>query len=189
MELKKAVDDAVKVLRSGGVILYPTDTVWGLGCDASNPAAVERICKIKKREKCSGLIVIAADFNMVCRHVKQVPEIAEEVADLSDKPLTIIYPGAFNLASNVIAKDGSVGIRIVDHPFCNLLLAKFGKPIVATSANISGEKSPSHYEYIDDTIIAGADWVADPFHEEGSTGKPSSILFIGEGGVVKVIRD
>ncbi|MDP3453046.1 MAG: L-threonylcarbamoyladenylate synthase [Bacteroidales bacterium] len=189
MELKKAVDEAVKVLRSGGVILYPTDTVWGLGCDASNASAVEKLCKIKRRKKCSGLIVLASDMNMVCRHVKKVSEIAEQITEVSVNPLTVIYPGAFNLAHNVIADDGTIAIRIPDHPFCNLLLARFGRPVVATSANISGLETPRHYEDIEDDIISAADWVADPFHEEGSTGKPSSIIFLGEGGEVKVIRD
>ncbi len=189
MELRKAVEEAVKVLRSGGVILYPTDTVWGLGCDASNASAVEKLCKIKMRKKCSGLIILASDMDMVCRHVKKVSQIAEQITEVTVKPLTVIYPGAFNLAPNVIAEDGTVAIRIPDHPFCNLLLTKFGKPVVATSANFSGMTTPPHYEDIDDQIIAAADWVADPFHEEGSTGRASSIIFLGDGGEVKVIRD
>ncbi len=142
MELNQAVDEAVKVLKDGGVILYPTDTIWGLGCDATNPKAVEKIYQIKQRIDSKSLIILVNGLDMLYRHVKEVPEVADQLIEVSDKPLTIIYPGAIALAPNVIAGDGSVGIRIPDHVFCQRLLYRFRKPIVSTSANISGDDSP-----------------------------------------------
>lgn len=189
MEIKNAVDQAVKALREGGVIIIPTDTVWGLGCDATNPAAVEKLLKIKNPAGNTGMVVVVNDFNLVGKYVKNISEMAIEIAEMSDTPLTIVYPGAINLAPKVMAGDGSAAIRVVTHPFCTMMLAKFGKAVVATLPMTSGSKTPKCLSEIDPAIVEKADWVANPIFDEGSTGKPSSILYIGDGGTVKVIRN
>lgn len=189
MEINQAVEEAVKVLKEGGVILYPTDTIWGLGCDATNPAAVEKIFQIKKRSDSKSVIILVNGLDMLYRYVKEVPEIADQLIEVSDQPLTIIYPGAINLAFNVVAEDGSVGIRVCNHPFCQRLISRFRKPVVSTSANISGENSPLNFFSINKEIEDAVAWIADPLLEEGSTGKPSSIIKLGLRGEVKVIRN
>lgn len=189
MEINQAVDEAVKVLKEGGIILYPTDTVWGLGCDATNPKAVEKIYQIKKRTDSKSMIILVNGLDMLCRYVKEIPEMADQLIEVSDQPLTIIYPGAINLAPNVIAEDGTIGIRVCEHDFCQRLITRFRKPIVSTSANISGEDSPADFLSISQEIEDAADWIADPVLEEGSTGKPSSIIKLGLRGEVKVIRN
>jgi len=188
MEINQAVEEAVKVLREGGVILYPTDTIWGLGCDAADPKAVEKVFQIKKRADSKSLIILVDGLEMLYRYVKEVPEIAAQLIEVNDKPLTIIYPGAINLAPNVIAEDGTVGIRVSDHPFCKRLISRFRKPIVSTSANISGENSPASFHSISKEIEDAVDWIADPIFEDGSTGKPSSIIKLGLSGEIKIIR-
>lgn len=188
MEINQAIEEAVKVLKDGGVILYPTDTVWGLGCDATNPKAVEKIFQIKKRTDSKSLITLVNSPDMLYRYVKEVPEVAEQLIEVTDKPLTIIYPGAIGLAANVIGADGTAGIRIPDHQFCQKLIYRFRKPIVSTSANISGEESPKGFQTISKEIKDAVDWVADPAFETGSTGKPSSIIKLGLGGEIEIIR-
>lgn len=185
----RAVEQAFKILKEGGVIIYPTDTVWAIGCDATNPKAVEKLIKINNSEGQDGMIVIVDDFNLIGRYVRNIPPIAIEVVEVSDKPLTIIYPDAVNLAPGVAAKDGSIGIRVASHPFCNLLLSKFRRPVVATTPNLNGRKSSKCLNDLNDELLESVDWVADPLFDEGSTGKPSSIIYLGEGGVVKVLRD
>lgn len=182
------IDEAVEILKQGGIILYPTDTVWGLGCDATNSEAVEKIYALKKRSDSKSLITLVSDADMIGKYVKVIPEIAVNLIEVNDKPMTIIYPGAMGLAGNVIAEDGSVGIRIPQHDFCRQLIRRFRKPIVSTSANISGESAPSFYEDIPIEIIEAADWVADPVLQEGSTGEPSQIIKVGLGGEIQIIR-
>ena len=188
-ELRKAVEEAVKVLRNGGVILYPTDTVWGLGCDATNPEAVDKIYKIKHREESKSLIMLVDGPDMLARYIKVVPEVAWQIIEINDKPLTIIYPGAEGLAANAIPEERTAAFRIPDHQFCQALIRRFGKPIISTSANISGSSAPSFFETVSTEIIEAADWVADNSFEAGSTGKPSSIMMLGVGGEVKIIRE
>jgi len=188
-ELRKAVEEAVKVLRNGGVILYPTDTVWGLGCDATNPEAVDKIYKIKHREESKSLIMLVDGPDMLARYIKAVPEVAWQIIEINDKPLTIIYPGAEGLAANAIPEEKTAAFRIPDHQFCQALIRRFGKPIISTSANISGSSAPSFFETVSTEIIEAADWVADNSFEAGSTGKPSSIMMLGVGGEVKIIRE
>ncbi len=188
-ELRKAVEEAVKVLRNGGVILYPTDTVWGLGCDATNPEAVDKIYKIKHREESKSLIMLVDGPDMLARYIKVVPEVAWQIIEINDKPLTIIYPGAEGLAANAIPEEKTAAFRIPDHQFCQALIRRFGKPIISTSANISGSSAPSFFETVSTEIIEAADWVADNSFEAGSTGKPSSIMMLGVGGEVKIIRE
>lgn len=189
MDLRQAVEQAIQILKDGGVIIYPTDTVWGLGCDATNEKAVERIYKIKQRTEQTGFITLAKDIDMVCRFAKDVPEIAEQLIEVNDKPLTIIYQKGINLAKNVLSPKGEIAMRVVDHPFCNLLLKRFNKPIVSTSARIKGDKDPIYLEDISEEIISQADWCTPESLDQDSTGIPSSIVYIGQGGVVKIIRD
>ena len=183
-EVKAAVD----VLKAGGIILYPTDTVWGIGCDATNEAAVARVFELKQRSDSKSLITLVADADMLGRYVKVIPEVAINLLEVNDKPMTIIYPGAMGLAPNVVAEDGSVGIRIPMHDFCVEVIRRFHKPIVSTSANISGQPAPAYYEDIPLEIIDAVDWVADPYLEEGSTGEPSQIIQVGLHGEIKILR-
>ena len=137
------IDAAIDILKKGGIILYPTDTVWGIGCDATNEAAVEKVFKLKQRADSKSLITLVSDVDMVCKYVKEVPEIAISLIEINDKPMTIIYPEAIGLAKNVVAEDGSVGIRVPMSDFCTKLIGKFRRPIVSTSANISGNPAPA----------------------------------------------
>ncbi|MBO4842192.1 MAG: threonylcarbamoyl-AMP synthase [Bacteroidales bacterium] len=183
------VKAAVETLKAGGVILYPTDTVWGLGCDATNEAAVARIYAIKQRADSKSLITLVANADMLGKYVKVIPEVAINLLEVNDKPMTIIYPDAMGLAPNVVAEDGTAGIRIPMNDFCVEVIRRFHKPIVSTSANISGQPAPAFYEDIPMEIIDAADWVADPYLEEGATGEPSQIIQVGLHGEIKVIRE
>ena len=188
--MKEEIQKAVEVLRSGGVILYPTDTVWGIGCDATNREAVAKVYEIKHRSDSKSLVLLAADMDMVCRYVKEVPEMAVQLVEVNDKPMTIIYPGADTglLASNVIAEDGSVGIRVPMMEFCSRLVSRLGRPLVSTSANISGEPSPENYNAISQEIKNSVDHIVDPVYERESTGKPSSIIKVGLDYSIEIIR-
>lgn len=205
--MKEAIQQALEVLRSGGIILYPTDTVWGIGCDATNPAAVARIYEIKHRSDSKSLVLLASDMDMVCRYIKEVPEMAVQLVEVNDKPMTIIYPGAITgpspavipaaelpkpdrnaLAFNTVAEDGTVGIRIPMMDFCQQLISRFGRPIVSTSANISGEPTPKNYSEISDEIRSAVDHIVDPALERGSTGRSSSIIKVGLDYSIEIIR-
>ena len=183
------VKAAVETLKAGGIILYPTDTVWGLGCDATDEAAVARIYEIKQRADSKSLITLVADADMLGKYVKVIPEVAINLLEVNDKPMTIIYPDAMGLAPNVVAADGTAGIRIPMNDFCVEVIRRFHKPIVSTSANISGQPAPAWYEDIPVEIIESADWVADPYLEEGATGEPSQIIQVGLHGEIKIIRE
>lgn len=187
-DLKKAVEEAVKVLKEGGVILYPTDTVWGLGCDATNPKAVERVFQIKHHTDSNSLIMLADSPDMLARYIREVPEVAWQILEVNDKPLTIIFPGVEGIAENAISLDRSAAFRIPDHQFCQALIRRFRKPIVSTSANISGSPEPALFETISIEVIEAADWVADNSFETGSTGRLSSTIMLGLGGEVKILR-
>ena len=143
--IKEDIEKCLDILRQGGVILYPTDTIWGLGCDATNGAAIEKVYKIKQRSDSKAMLVLLENENLLPSYIKEVPEIAWDLIDVGEKPLTIIYPGAKNLAPNLIAEDGSIGIRITREEFTARLIQKFRKPIVSTSANISGEPAPANF--------------------------------------------
>lgn len=186
--MEKQISKAVEVLKKGGVIIYPTDTIWGIGCDATNPKAVEKVFEIKRRSDSKSLIILASDTGMINQYVQQIPEIAYQLIELNDKPMTIIYPNAAGLAENVVAEDGSIGIRIPMNDFCIKLIRAFKKPIVSTSANISGENAPQNYGEIAKEILDAADFVADPELEGKSTHKASQILKVGLGGEIEVIR-
>jgi L-threonylcarbamoyladenylate synthase len=185
------IDDlraAVQVLRKGGIILYPTDTIWGIGCDATNPSAVARIYEIKQREDSKSMLVLLDTAAGLDRYIQEVPEIAWDLIELADKPLTIIFPGAKNLAKNLVSEDHSIGIRIVRDEFCNKLIQQFRKPVVSTSANISGEPWPVNFDAIDPVILQRVDYVVKWRQEDYTKEKPSAIIKLGLKGEVEVIR-
>ena len=187
--LAAAVDEAVKVLRAGGLILYPTDTVWGIGCDATNEEAVQRIYALKQSENKHAMLVLCPSADEIVRYVNRAPGIAFEVMEMATSPLTLILPGAVGVAKNLIPDEGTLGVRVPDHAFCQLLLRKLGRPLVSTSANISGEKTPRTLSEITSEIVAGVDYVVNPRFEGRPTGKSSSIIAFGENGEVRVIRE
>ena len=186
--LKEEINKALEVLKSGGVILYPTDTIWGLGCDATNPDAVEKLLKIKNRPAEKSLIVLLDTDNKIQSYINEVPEIAYDLIEYAENPLTVVFSGAKNLAKNVINEDGSVGIRIVKHDFCTPLIQRFRKPIVSTSANLSGEASPKYFDDISPEIADAVDYVVDFEQENRSLKKPSTIMKLSPGGQFEFIR-
>ena len=186
--LQQEVDRTVEALRRGGLVLYPTDTVWGLGCDATNAEAVERIYRLKRSENKKSMLVLCATADMVVRYVDKAPAIAFEVMELATSPLTAILPGATGLAANLIPDEGTLGVRIPDHAFCQRMLRAFGRPVVSTSANISGEATPARLQEVAREIVDGVDFVVNPRFEGHPTRKASSIIAFGESGEVKIIR-
>ena len=180
--------EAVEVLRGGGVILYPTDTVWGIGCDATNPEAVAKVFALKQRDEAKSLVLLASDLDMVARYIKVIPQIAIDLVEVNDAPMTLIYPGAQYLAGNVVAEDGSVGIRIPLGGFCLDLVRRLRKPLVSTSANISGEPTPGRFTEISEAIRKGVDYTVPLRFDKDATGKPSQIIKLGLGGEVTIIR-
>ncbi len=186
--MKEIIDEAVRILKAGGVILYPTDTVWGLGCDATNEEAVAKVFAIKRRSEAKSLVLLACDLDMVALHVKEIPSIAIDLVEVNDAPMTIVYPGAQGLAANVVAEDGSVGIRIPRHEFCEQLVRRLRRPLVTTSANVSGEPAPASFADIAPEIRAAVDWTAPRRFEQGSTGRASQIIKLGLRGEVEIIR-
>jgi L-threonylcarbamoyladenylate synthase len=187
-KVDKDIEAALDVLFKGGTILYPTDTIWGIGCDATNEKAVKRIYEIKKREDKEGMLVLLGSPDRLDRYV-DVPDVAWNLIDITDKPLTIIYPGAKNLAPNLLASDGTVGIRIVKDSFCEKLIQQFKKPVVSTSANISGKKSPRIFSEISREIINSVDYVVKHRQDDLKRTKPSGIIKLGLNGEVKVVRE
>ncbi|MBR5700007.1 MAG: threonylcarbamoyl-AMP synthase [Bacteroidales bacterium] len=197
-DTKTLLAEAVQVLRDGGIILYPTETVWGLGCDATNPAAVRKIFEVKRRDDSKSLVLLASDLDMVAKYVRAVPSIAVDLVEVNDAPMTIIYPEGlvsaegkpdrFHLAPEVVAEDGSVGIRIPQMEFCRDLAFKLGRPLVSTSANISGEPTPASFREIAPEIRSAVDYTLPAPLEKGATGKASQIIKVGYGGEVEIIR-
>ncbi len=209
MDSTPIIQEAVRILREGGVILYPTDTVWGIGCDATNEKAVARVFEIKRRSEAKSLVLLACDLDMVARHVKTIPSIAIDLVEVNDAPMTIIYPGAQYLAPNAVAEDGSVGIRIPLVPeeaeeeaprkaapkgnltagaFCRELVRRLRHPLVSTSANISGEPTPGSFAEISEEIKAAVDYVVPKPFGNGATGRSSQIIKLGLGGEVEILR-
>lgn len=188
-KIAREVEKAAKLIKSGGVILYPTDTIWGIGCDATNPEAVAKVYEIKKREDSKALVTLVSNLDMLALYVKQIPSVALDLIEVNDVPMTIVYPDAIALASNVIAEDGSVAIRIPMNEFCRQLCFKARVPVVSTSANISGEIAPSSFQKISKEIKNAVDYVVSPSMEEkGSTHKASQIIKVGVNGEIKIIR-
>ncbi|QNL47724.1 threonylcarbamoyl-AMP synthase [Olivibacter sp. SDN3] len=179
---------ALQILRSGGIILYPTDTIWGIGCDATNPEAVEKIYQLKARQKDKSLIVLLESDYKLQSYVNDIPEVAYQLIECTDKPLTIVYSNAKNLAPNLLANDGSVGIRIVKHRFCEQLLQRFRKPIVSTSANISGDPPPKNFQEISQQIKNGVDYVVQYEQENIGPKQASTILKLDPSGAFTFIR-
>lgn len=187
-DFKEDIKNAIKVLKAGGIILYPTDTIWGLGCDATNEAAVKKIFELKKRSDSKSMLVLTDSIAKVERVVDEVPDVAYQLVECAEKPLTIIYDGAKNLAPNLVAEDGSVGIRITNEAFSQKLCEEFRIPIVSTSANISGEPSPQNFSEVSEAIKAGVDYIVAYRQGDQSKSVPSSIIKLGKGGVVTIIR-
>ena len=187
--MQEEIKKTIEVLRAGGVVLYPTDTVWGLGCDATNEIAVKRIFEIKKREDAKAMLILIDNPAKLQSYVDEVPDMAWDLIEMSEKPLTIIYPQAKNLASNLIAEDNSIGIRVTKETFSKNLCAQFRKPIVSTSANISGNATPSNFNQISDEIKSAVDYVVNFRQEDQSKPSPSSIIKLGKGNLFQLIRE
>lgn len=186
--MNEEIKKACQVMREGGVILYPTDTIWGIGCDATNEEAVRRVYEIKRRADSKAMLVLVDSAVKVDFYVQDVPEVAWDLIEVADKPLTIIYSGARNLAPNLLAEDGSVGIRVTGEEFSKRLCQQFRKAIVSTSANVSGQPSPQNFSEISEDIKAAVDYIVDYRREETTQAKPSSIIKLDKGGVIKIIR-
>ena len=191
MTQQEDIKQAIEVMRRGGVILYPTDTVWGIGCDATNSEAVKRVYDIKQRDDSKALICLVDSDSRLQRYVRNVPEVAWQLIDSlqeGDRPTTLILDGAINLAENLIADDGSIGIRITQEPFSKELCFRFQKAIVSTSANISGEPAAQNYRDIDPRILEAVDYVCWSRRQEHKPHMPSSIIRLREDGQVEIIR-
>jgi len=186
--LREEINNALAVLKNGGVILYPTDTVWGLGCDATNEEAVAKIITIKGRASDKSFIVLLNTANQLQSYVTEIPDVAYELIDYAENPLTIVFSGAKNLAKNVISTDGSIAIRIVKHTFCEELIQRFRKPITSTSANISGQPTPQFFDEISQELIDAVDYVVDFEQELREAKKPSTIIKLGPSGQFSFIR-
>jgi len=186
--MKEDIEKCLKVLQSGGSILYPTDTIWGIGCDATNEEAVKKIYNIKQREDSKSLLVLLDNKNLLTQYTREVPEMAWELIEASHKPLTIIYPGVKNLAGNLVAEDGSIGIRVTSDEFCNQLIRRFKKPIVSTSANISGKPAPEIFPEISPCIMNAVDYIVQWRQDELFKNVPSSIIKLSVKNEIKIIR-
>jgi len=183
------VMNALRVLRAGGVILYPTDTVWGLGCDATNALAVRKVFDIKQRDDSRSLIILVNSVSMLERYVVDPPEVALQMAEWSQKPLTIVYDRGRSLAEGVASADGSVGVRICSDPFCDELITAFRKPIVSTSANISGTDAPALFDEISQEVINAADYVCLYKQYDRSRSSASSVIKVSANGAIKILRE
>ncbi len=183
----KEITAISKLLNNGKTILYPTDTVWGIGCDATNKKAVQKIYHIKKRSESKSLVVLVDSIQMLQEYIKEIPEKALEILSSSTQPTTIIYQNPKGFAENIIADDQTIAIRIVQHPFCSKLIKSFGKPIVSTSANISGEETPTDFSKISNHILNAVDYIV-PLPSEKMKGKSSTILKIEDEKII-VIRE
>jgi L-threonylcarbamoyladenylate synthase len=182
------LNKALEILKNGGVILYPTDTIWGIGCDATNPEAVQRVYEIKKREDSKSMLVLMENAALLERYVEDVPEVAWDLIEISSTPLTVIYQNAKNLAPNLIGDDGSIGIRFTKEKFTSHLLQRLRRPLVSTSANISGEKSPALFDEISDEIKNAVDYVVEFRQDDTTTATPSSIIKLSAGGRIDILR-
>ncbi|HLW10449.1 MAG TPA: L-threonylcarbamoyladenylate synthase [Fermentimonas sp.] len=186
--MQEDIKKAIEVLKNGGIILYPTDTIWGIGCDATNEDAVKKVYELKQREESKSMLILLDNPAKLQTYVQDVPDIAWDLIDLTETPLTIIFEGAKNLASNLIAEDGTIGIRITDELFSRELCKQFRKPIVSTSANISGDAPPQYFSKISSAVKDGVDYVVKYRQKENKAVKPSSILKLGKDGTIKIIR-
>lgn len=182
------INKAIETLKKGGLILYPTDTVWGIGCDATNPDAIKKVYRLKQREDSKALVCLVSNQAMLERHVETVPDGAYDIIDLATKPTTLIYDEPKGVAANLIAQDNTLAIRVASDKFCQYLINKFGKPIVSTSANISGQGTPKSFADLNAAILDGVDYVVNlPLQNPNSP--PSSIIKLSNDGTVKIIRE
>jgi L-threonylcarbamoyladenylate synthase len=182
------IDKCISTLCNGGAILYPTDTIWGIGCDATSDEAVNRVYRIKKRLDNKSLIILIDEISRLSEYVDSIPELARDLLNSVDSPLTIIYPGGKNLAENILAADGSIAIRVVQTDFCRELISRFGKPIVSTSANISGEPTPLLYRHISPEILNSVGYIVPLFQDELREVKPSTIIRLKPSGEFEILR-
>ncbi|MCA5003911.1 L-threonylcarbamoyladenylate synthase [Sphingobacterium bovistauri] len=185
---REDLNQALETLKNGGIILYPTDTIWGIGCDATNAEAVEKVFALKGRDKNKSMLILLHNDNQLASYVREIPEVAYELIESTDRPMTIIYSGAKNLAENAIAEDGTIGIRVVNHVFCQQLLQRFRKPIISTSANISGQTSASNFDEISEEIKQAVDYIVKFGQQDLSKGKPSIIMKLDPSGKFEFIR-
>lgn len=186
--MTEEINKAIAILEKGGLLLYPTDTVWGIGCDATNKDAVQKVYDLKQREDSKALICMVGNDAMLERHIDNVPDLAYDIIDLSTKPTTIIYDNPKGVAKNLIANDNTLAVRVATDKFCQYLINKFKKPIVSTSANISGQPSPNSFKEISKAILTGVDYVVN-LHQDKKNEQPSAIIKLSNDGIVKVIRN
>ena len=186
--LQQEINQALNTLKKGGLILYPTDTVWGIGCDATNTEAIERVFQLKQRSDAKALICLVSDFKMLNQYVADIPEVAYDILKYASKPTTIIYDKPIRVAQNLLADDESLAVRVSRHDFSKSLIRKFKRPIVSTSANLSGQTTPNSFQEIDPAILAGVDYVVN-LERNKKNGPPSAIIKLKTDGTVKIIRD
>jgi L-threonylcarbamoyladenylate synthase len=186
--MEQEIRNCLAVLKKGGTILYPTDTIWGIGCDATSYKAVEKIYKVKRRLETKSLIILIDDPDRISEYVKEIPAITWDLVENVDRPVTIIYPNARNLPKNVIGEDNSVAIRVVKNEFCRRLISEFGRPIVSSSANISGEPAPLVFRCVSEDIKKSVDYVVDLYQDLLQEVKPSRIIKLKENGEFNIIR-
>ncbi len=187
--MEQGVKQAVETLKSGGIIVYPTDTVWGIGCDATNAEAVAKIYALKQSENKTAMIILCNTLDMAARYISRPPMIAFEVMEVATKPLTAIMPGGVGVAANLIPSEGTLAIRIPDHEFCQEVIRRLGKPLVSTSANISGEATPKRLDNICKEVLEGVDYIVSPRLEGKPTRQPSSIIRFEMDNSFEIIRD
>ncbi len=186
-DINTEVHNAFEVIKNGGIILYPTDTVWGIGCDSTNAEAVAKIYALKQREESKSMIVLMNGEKMMYNVFKDIPEVAWQIWDISEKPTTLILDNPRNVAPNIIAEDKTLGVRLVKEPFCFKLMERMKKPLVSTSANISGQPTPIAFKDISPEILKGVDYVVNLYHEK-IAGKPSTVIKLSNDSQVKIIR-
>lgn len=186
--LKEEVAKALKIIQEGGIILYPTDTIWGIGCDATNTEAVKKIFALKQRDEVKSMIILLDTENKLESYIKEVPSIAYDLIEYAENPLTLVMPGAKNISPALVATDGSVGVRIVKHDFCQQVIQRLRKPLVSTSANISGKPSPQKFDEIEQKIIDNVDYVVSLEQHSTEKKKPSTIMRLNPDGRFEFIR-
>lgn len=186
--LKEEVAKALKIIQDGGIILYPTDTIWGIGCDATNTEAIKKIYKLKQRDEAKSMIILLDTENKLESYISEVNPLAYDLIEYAENPLTLVMPGAKNISPALIAGDGSIGIRVVKHQFCEQLIQRLRKPLVSTSANISGRPSPQYFSQIDDEVINGVDYVVDMEQHDMEIKTPSTIMRLAPDGRFEFLR-
>ncbi len=188
MEFQHDIERCLEVLKTGGLILYPTDTIWGIGCDATRADAVKKVFDLKQREEIKGLIVLMADQREVLKYTSQADLRVFDLLQTAQKPTTVIYEGPIGLAENLVPPEHTVAIRIVKEPFCKHLIKRFRKPIVSTSANISGRPAPASFEEVEEDIRRGVDYIVEYRQDDRSPGQPSSVVKWNNDGTITVLR-